>query len=233
MRIAIIPARGGSKRIKNKNIVDFFGQPIIYYSLRAARDSKLFDKIHVSTDSEEISKTVEALGFPVEFLRTPSLADDRTALVPVLKWVLEQYRERGFRFAEIALILPCAPLIEAEDLVEAYKLFAQRTPRRPLLPVARFPVPIEWAFTRSQDSALRPVIPGAAARRSQDFEKKFYDTGTFVFYGEDHIVGETPVADSDYVSCILPATKAVDIDDEEDLELARALYRGREDPVLR
>jgi CMP-N-acetylneuraminic acid synthetase len=101
------------------------------------------------------------------------------------------------------------------------------------LPVARFPVPIEWAFTRSQDSALRPVIPGAAARRSQDFEKKFYDTGTFVFYGEDHIVGETPVADSDYVSCILPATKAVDIDDEEDLELARALYRGREDPVLR
>lgn len=153
--------------------------------------------------------------------------------MPVLKWVLERYRERGLRFAEIALILPCAPLIEAGDLVEAYRVFEQRTPRRPLLAVARFPVPIEWAFTRSQDGVLSPVVPGAAARRSQDFENKFYDTGTFVFYGEDHILGAKPVADSDYISWILPAAKAVDIDDEEDLELARALYQARRGPAPR
>src|SRR3546814_9129919 len=95
MRIAIIPARGGSKRIKDKNIVDFCGKPMISYALEAARASGLFDVIHVSTDSERIAAVADDLGFPVAFLRDPSMAGDHTPLMPVLRWVLERFRDSG------------------------------------------------------------------------------------------------------------------------------------------
>jgi N-acylneuraminate cytidylyltransferase len=95
MNLAIIPARGGSKRIKNKNIIDFCGRPIIAYSLDCARQSGLFDKIHVSTDSPEIAEVAEQLGYPVDFPRTADLADDMTPLMPVIQWVVQQYVARG------------------------------------------------------------------------------------------------------------------------------------------
>ena len=94
---------------------------MIVHALEAARDSHLFDVIHVSTESERIASVSEEAGFPVDFMRTSELSDDHTALIPVLQWVLEQYRERGQMFDAACLIMPCAPLIEAPDLVEGEK----------------------------------------------------------------------------------------------------------------
>src|SRR5438874_1339312 len=97
-RLAVIPARGGSKRIKNKNIRDFCGKPMIAYVLEVARESGLFDKIHVSTESAEIRQTVERLGFAVDFARPAELADDHTPIMPVLKHVVTTYASRGQTF---------------------------------------------------------------------------------------------------------------------------------------
>lgn len=227
MNIAIIPARGGSKRLKNKNIMDFFGRPMISYPLAAARESGLFDRIHVSTDSDEIRNVVERLGFPVDFLRPAQLADEATGIMPVMQWVLETYRARGTVYDTVSLILPCAPLIDAGDLRNAYDVFRQHGGRKPLMAVSTFPVAVEWAYRRMADGSLVPVTPGAYLIRSQDLEKAYYDSGSFYFYASGHILSDCPATDQDYVSYELPRMKAVDIDDEDDLQLASALFRAR------
>ena len=114
-RLAIIPARGGSKRIKNKNIKDFCGKPIIKYTINAAIESKLFDKIHVSTESNLIKEVVEKCGLSVDFMRPNELSDDFTVLMPVISFVLETYKKQNIIFDEIWILMACAPLIEASD----------------------------------------------------------------------------------------------------------------------
>ena len=115
-RLAVIPARGGSKRIHKKNIKTFCGKPIISYSLEAAESSNLFDTIHVSTDCNEIAEVVTKLGYSIDFLRDPNLADDMTPIMPVLKWVISEYESRNIYFDEVVLLMPCSPMIESFDL---------------------------------------------------------------------------------------------------------------------
>lgn len=224
MRIAIVPARGGSTRIPDKNIVDFFGRPLMARVMEAAEKSGLFDVIHVSTDSPRIAEVAKSLGHAVEFMRDPALADGHTPLMPVLQWVLAQYAEMGKRFEEICLLMPTAPLIEAGDLRRAHALFAERGGTKPVMAVARLPVPAEWAFHLSKDGVLQPCQPGMANVRSQDLEPAYYDSGTFIFFPEAAIGAESP----EYLGYVLPRHKAVDIDEPEDLELARIIYRGLE-----
>ena len=225
-RIAILPARGGSKRIKDKNIRPFCGRPIIHYPLAAAKESGLFDLIHVSTESPRIREVVVGLGFPVDFLRAPELADDQTPIAPVLRWVLERYAAQGRKFDDVFLIMPCAPLIEAEDLRQGYQAYLRHGRERPLLAVSPFPVPIEWAFEKDKSGGLKPCQPGMAMVRSQDLGRKYYDTGAFAVFNASSLLHAAPT-DEDYVSYLLPKSKAVDIDDPEDLELAETLYLGR------
>ena len=101
MLLAILPARGGSERIKNKNIVNFCGNPLIHYSLNAARNSGIFSEIHVSTDSSDIADVAAKEGFPVAFMRDPKLADSHTPLLPVLSWDLGEFERRGRIFTEV------------------------------------------------------------------------------------------------------------------------------------
>ena len=120
-RLAIIPARGGSKRIKNKNIKNFCGEPIINYIISTARESKLFNKIHVSTESNLIKEVVENNGLSIDFMRPETLSDDFTPLMPVLSFVLNTYISMGYQFDEIWLLMACAPLIDKNDLISASK----------------------------------------------------------------------------------------------------------------
>ena len=166
MRIAIVPARGGSKRIPDKNIVDFLGAPLMGYSIRAAQQSGLFDVIHVSTESQRIADVAASLGVPADFLRDPALADDHTPLLPVLSWVLQQYSRRGREFDTVCLLMPTAPLIEADDLRKAEEIFRRHGGQRSVMAVSRFNVPVEWAFRMATDGALTPCQPGMAAVRS-------------------------------------------------------------------
>ncbi|HLB43594.1 MAG TPA: pseudaminic acid cytidylyltransferase [Gammaproteobacteria bacterium] len=226
MKIAIIPARGGSKRIKNKNIVDLCGKPLINNSLQVAKQTGLFDKIHVSTDDQNIKKVVENLGYVVDFMRDPKLADDHTGITPVLRWVLQQYQLRNEYYRDVCLILPTACLIESNDLIEAYRLFCAHSGLYSILPVAAYPAPTEWAYRKTNIDLLEPLYPGKFNIRSQDLEKKYYDSGTFVWFSDKRILSDNVAGDQDFIAYPLDRYKAIDIDDPEDLEIAHIVKLG-------
>jgi len=224
MRLAVIPARGGSKRIPKKSIAPFCGKPMIAYALEAVTGSGMFDKIHVSTDSEEICQVVEKLGFTVDFMRDSALADDFTGLAPVLRWVLEQYRIRGEVFDQICCIMPTAPLLRSQDIIEAFDIFTQHDARYPLLVAAKFPVPVEWAFRRSEDGIMTAISPESIPRRSQDLQHAYYECGPFTIWNPSHLELDNPIA-GQVLSYVLPAERAIDIDTPEDLVYAEHLFR--------
>lgn len=227
-RIAIIPARGGSKRIPNKNVRDFCGKPIIAYILRTARESGLFDEVHVSTDSETICKTVERLGFKIEFMRPSELADDHTPIMPVLRYVTEKYASFGRDFDQVWLLMACAPLVKSSDLQQVAQLFEQAGGATPVLSVSEYPAPIEWAFCRGADGKMVPVQPGMFAIRSQDLENKYFDAGAFVVFPALTVQkSEWAGSDTEFIGYVIPKGSAIDIDEEEDWLLAEALYQLR------
>jgi pseudaminic acid cytidylyltransferase len=226
--IAILPARGGSKRIKSKNIIDFCGEPIIAYALEDVKKSQLFDKIHVSTDSTEIKNIVEFLGYPVDFMRPSELAGDLVGTIPVLQWVLEKYLSRSEKFNIIFNIMPAAPFLKPNDLIEAYELFLQHNKKYPLHVVSESPVPIEWAYRRDEEGMLEPIQPGAYAIRSQDLEKAYYETGPFSIFHVSHLISNDPVRDEGFISYVMPRDRAIDIDDYQDLKFAEKLFLGQQ-----
>ena len=227
-RIAIIPARGGSKRIPNKNIRNFCGQPMITHILQAAQESELFEVIHVSTESLLIREAVENFGVGIEFMRPVELADDHTPIMPVLKYVAETYASRGQLFDQVWLLMACAPLVESADLQQAAQLFDQTGGTNPVLAISEYPVPIEWAFSRALDGKLTPVQPGMFAVRSQDIAKKYFDAGVFTAFPTATVqASEGAGSDVGFVGHILPKGKAIDIDDEADWALAEAMHRSQ------
>jgi pseudaminic acid cytidylyltransferase len=223
-RIAIVPARAGSKRIPKKNIRNFCGKPIICYILSAISESSLFDVVHVSTDCHKIASIVESAGYPVDFLRPHNLADDFTPLYPVAKFVLNTYLERGQSFDTVALLMPCSPLITSSDLTQACALFENSTKDLPLLSVSQFPVPIQWSFNMNHSSVLSARFPGFLDKRSQDLPVSYFDTGQFEFFKPSSILNQTIGVFNQYLGYIIPSTRSVDIDTIDDWHLAEALY---------
>ena len=225
-RLAIIPARGGSKRILNKNIRDFCGRPMMSYVLDVAHRSKLFDVIHVSTESTEIAEVARQFGSPIQFYRPTKLADDHTPIMPVLKYVVDEFKARGFQFEEVWLLMACAPLIEVTDLHQAAELFQKSGSEDPVIAIAEYPVPIEWAFSRkTQTGELVPTAPGMFAVRSQDIEKKYFDVGAFSILPTARVEASIGAGtDTGFIGHVISKYKAVDIDDENDWAIAEAVY---------
>lgn len=227
-RIAIIPARGGSKRIPNKNIRDFCGKPMIAHILHVAQASGLFDVIHVSTESADVRETVEKIGLSVDFMRPGELADDHTPIMPVLKYVADTYAAKGQLFDQVWMLMACAPLIEACDLQQAAALFDRAGGYDPVLAVAEYPAPIERAFSRAEDGKLIPVQAAMFAVRSQDLEKKYFDAGAFAVFPTATVrASQGAGSGSGFIAYVLPKVKAIDIDDQADWDLAEAMYRLR------
>ena len=171
-RLCIIPARGGSKRIKNKNIKNFCGKPMIYHSLNNATTADIFSKIHVSTDSSSIAKTVNSAGHEIDFMRPKSLSDDYATIFEVLIFVFETYEKQSQIFDEIWLLMACAPLIQPKNLVEASNIFDAS--KGPLVAVSELPVPIDWAYKKNEEGCLTLHNPSAHATRSQDLKKYYF-----------------------------------------------------------
>lgn len=224
MRLAVVPARGGSKRIPKKNIIPFCGKPMIAYALDAARESGLFDRIHVSTDSHEIAEVVEKLGYPVDFMRDESLADDHTGIVPVLRWVVKEYEQRGSRYDQVCCIMPNAPLLKSSDMVEAFRIFDENEGSHPLLVYARFPVPVEWAFRRDENGFMTADDPEKILIRSQDLQHAYYECGPFNLWRYEHLQQEHPLSGK-ALSYLMPIERAIDIDTPEDLAYAERLFQ--------
>lgn len=227
-RIAVVPARGGSKRIIKKNIKNFLGKPIINYTLETIRNSGIFDKIHVSTDDLEIKRVVENFNLKVDFLRDPSLADDTTPIMPVVKFVLKEFEKLGLEFEQVWIIMPCAPLLEIQDLIAAKELFERNGGVHPVLAITEYPAPIEWAFELSEDFRITPLNNGMFAKDSKDLIPKYFDAGSFSIWASEQLITiQGAGTDNGFIGFTIPKSKCVDIDDEEDWRLAEALYATR------
>ncbi|MDR5831959.1 pseudaminic acid cytidylyltransferase [Caballeronia sp. LP006] len=221
MNIAVIPARGGSKRITRKNIKEFAGKPMIGYAIAAAVESKLFDHVIVSTDDEEIAAISASLGADVPFLRPKNLADDHTATVPVIKHAIEACADIGCQAELVCCIYPCVPLIAVEDLnAAAQKLKASRADY--CFPVARFETAPQRAIKIGADRC-RPAYPEFQQVRTQDLEPLYYDAGQF-YFGRAQSWLSGKALHSNACPIVIPAWRAIDIDTSEDWERTQALY---------
>lgn len=225
-RIAILPARSGSKRIASKNIRDFCGRPIISYILEAAQSSGLFATIHVSTEAAHIAELVQELGYGVDFLRAEHLAGDHTPILPVIDFVIKEYLNRGVSFDEIWLLMPCAALITSQDLTQASEEFKSLERGSVLLSVGEFSTPVDWAYDIAANNKLCARSIKQHSIRSQDLRRSYFDTGSFMIL-PGTAIGSTAnsIQHENMYGFILPKFKAIDIDNEEDWIIAEAIYK--------
>lgn len=220
--LALIPARGGSKRIPRKNIKEFCGRPIIEYSIRAAQESGIFDEIMVSTDDEEIAEVARAAGASVPFLRSADTSNDRATISDVIREVLERYRERGKTFDCYAIIYATAPMIRAEYLRAGYELLINSREGF-MLPVVRYSYPPQRSY-RIQGETLEFTDPASYSVRTQDLEPWYHDCGLFSFAKVEAFYHTVP-SERKKIPLILDESVVQDIDNEEDWKMAELKYQ--------
>jgi N-acylneuraminate cytidylyltransferase len=226
-RLAIIPARAGSKRVPRKNIKDFCGKPMIAHMIKVAQDSDLFDVIHVSTDSDEVAKIAAKCGAKPDFPRPEKLADDHTPLMEVLKFTVAEYKKKKKNFDTVALLYATSPLADPAGLKKACRQFEDGDGSRALLSVTPYPAPIEKAFRMMMNGALVPDDADAFARRSQDLKPAYHDAAMFCFYTPDFIAGRKGAGDfRAFAGYAVPPQRVTDIDTPEDWARAEAMFRA-------
>lgn len=221
--IAIIPARGGSKRIPRKNIRSFLGTPIIGYSIEAALKSGIFDEVMVSTDDEEIRDVAIKLGAKVPFMRKKELAGDFATTDQVVLDVLSEYKKQGKEFRYAACIYPTAPFISAEALIEAVEIMKKFSPTE-VMPVIPFSYPPQRCFIVDEKGNATFKNPEYIQTRSQDLEKMYHDVGQYYIYDTAKFIANEGIITKDIRVIVLSEREAQDIDTEEDWKLAELKY---------
>lgn len=225
-RLCVIPARGGSKRIPRKNVKPFLGRPALAWSLRAARESGLFDHVEVSTEDEEIAALAARLGHPPRLRRDPALADDDAPVRAAVIEAASRLAEAGERFDVVALVYATAVLIEPEDLKAAAAAFEAGPRERPLLAVSPVAAPVERLMVEA-DGVLRPLDAARFGARSQALTHAVADAGAFCFFDAASLVADgDAAAPLDFRGFTLARTRAVDIDTEDDWAFAEAVKAG-------
>jgi pseudaminic acid cytidylyltransferase len=224
MNIAVIPARGGSKRIPQKNIKKFCGKPMISYAISVAKKSGLFDRIVVSTDDELISEISRACGAEIPFCRPKNLADDQTGTVPVISHTIRSCLSQGWSVDFVCCIYPCSPLLQCADLEGAF-MQIERSESGYCFPVAEYPSSIWRALRLSDDGKTRPVDPQYSSKCTQELEPTFYDAGQFYWAKADTWLAESDIH-SNGVGYEIPNWRAVDIDTDSDWKRAELIYRA-------
>lgn len=223
MNVAIIPARGGSKRIPRKNIKLFCGKPMIAWSIEAARASGLFDHIFVSTDDIEIAEVAKKLGAEVPFMRPAELSDDYVGTGAVVKhaveWVLENIGEIDF----VCTIYATAPFIKPDDLKKGFALLVKSS-KQICFTVTSFPFPIQRAIKITKDGGIAMFQPEHYMTRSQDLEPAYHDAGQFYWATINAVLSDMLAFSDAAVPLILPRHQVQDIDTPEDWLRAELMF---------
>ena len=221
--IAIITARGGSKRIPRKNIKDFLGKPIMAYSIEAALESGLFDEVMVSTDDEEIAKIAKEYGAKVPFLRSEATSNDYATTNDVLLEVIDEYEKRGEVFDHGVCIYPTAPFVDGETLKDAMNELIEKKAET-LIPVVPFSYPPKRALV-IRNERLVFEYPEFMNTRSQDLESEYHDVGQFYCFNIEAFKKNRKLMQGDIVPFIIDEMKVQDIDNESDWKIAEVKYR--------
>lgn len=218
MIVAIIPARGGSKRIPRKNIKLFNGKPMICWAIEEAQKSKLFDYIFVSTDDNEIKKISEQYGAIVPFIRPIDISDDHTPTVPVISHAVKEI-DTMFKKVDFACcIYPCSPLLLASDLIKSFDVL-QSTGKNYVYPIVEFPHSIFRSMRQLDDGKMEFIYPEYELTRTQDLEETFHDAGQF-YWGKAEAWRNLKKMHSGGVGMKIPSYRTVDIDTEDDWKRA-------------
>jgi len=225
MKVAIIPARGGSKRIPGKNIKPFAGRPILAYSIEAALATGLFQRVLVSTDSEEIARVARAHGAETPFVRPANLADDFTTTADVLLHALGWLAETGSPVDHACCLYATAPFVQPRFIREGADLLLA-SGAASVFTVTSFPAPIFRALKQEADGRLAMVWPEYELTRSNDLPETFHDAGQFYWLEARRFMQEKRIFSPDSRPIILPRYLVQDIDTPEDWQTAEAMYHA-------
>jgi pseudaminic acid cytidylyltransferase len=223
MNLAVIPARGGSKRIPRKNIKLFAGRPMIEYAVSVALESGLFKHVVISTDDDDIAAVATAAGAQVPFRRPAKLADDWTPTLPVVADAINRCAAIGWTASAVCCIYPAVPMLRAADLVAAWEVLAQGGSDY-VFPVIAFSSPIQRALRRHADGRTSPLNPEFALTRTQDLEPMYHDAGQF-YWGRTEAWCAGRGIHEHARTIVVPEWRNVDIDNPEDWLRAEALHR--------
>lgn len=222
-RIAIITARGGSKRIPRKNIKDFLGRPIMVYSIDAALQSGCFDEVMVSTDDGEIAEIARKAGAVVPFFRSEKTAGDFATTADVIEEVLSEYQKRGREFTEACILYPTAPFVTAKKLKDAMDILTKNGADS-VLPMVAFSFPPQRSFV-SENGKIRFAEPKYSRTRSQDLEPLYHDCGQFCCFDVKHFLKNKILVTDNTYGIVFPESEVQDIDNPEDWLLAEMKYK--------
>lgn len=223
MKIAIIPARGGSKRIPRKNIREFMGSPMITWSIRAAQRAQIFEHIIVSTDDQEIAEIARSEGAETPFFRPQSLADDHTPTAPVIAHAIEEAEAIWGTVKVACCIYATAPFIQTDDLHASFKRLSD-TRADYAFPVTSYPFPIQRAVRLTDDDRMSMFAPEHFLTRSQDLEEAYHDAGQFYWGWRNSWFGGNEIIGPNAAPLIIPRHRVQDIDTPEDWVRAEMLF---------
>ncbi len=225
--IAIIPARSGSKRFPDKNINLLRGKPLLVYSIEAAQKSKLFEVIHLSTDSEEYAQIGRQAGLNIPFLREKIFAQDETTTYETIKNDLKKYRDKGQIFDNVMILQPTSPLRTEQDIINAYQLFTEKKAKG-VVSVCKCDHPPFWSNILSEKRTMEYFEVSDEVRIKQRSQSFYRLNGAIYLYDVNHFMKEGMIYDMDTYAYIMDKSHSIDIDNEIDFELA-GLYLGRMD----
>jgi pseudaminic acid cytidylyltransferase len=224
LKLCIIPARGGSKRIPRKNINDFLGKPMIAYSIEAALESGCFDRVIVSTDDIEIAQIAAKFGAEVPFMRPKELANDQADTLSVIKHAIEWVELQENEVKEVCCLYATAPFVQGDSIKLAYEQLKE-TNADYCFTVTSFSFPIQRAFKVTKQKRIEMFYPSHLNTRSQDLEEAYHDAGQF-YWGKADAFKQLKPLFSEYASpFVLPRYLVQDIDTSEDWLRAEMMYR--------
>jgi len=223
MNLAVIPARGASKRIPHKNIRQFCGKPMIAWSIEAAIESECFDRVIVSTDDNEIAAVARKYGADVPFVRPPELSDDYTGTIPVISHATEWQNAHGEEASYVCCIYATAPFVQVDDLKRGLKTLME-TEVDYVFTVTNYPFPIQRAIRIVQDSKVEMFQPEYFYARSQDLEEAWHDAGQFYWGKSNAWLLKKPLFSDESSPLVLPRYRVQDIDTEEDWKVAENMF---------
>ncbi len=222
--LAVIPARGGSKRIPGKNIKEFLSRPIIAYSIEAALQSQCFDEVMVSTDSKDIVEVAKKFGAVVPFIRNGATSNDFAGLADVLVEVLDNYKKLGSKFDYCCCILSTAPFLQSSIIKGGYEILVSDPRTDAVIPVVKYGYPIQRACV-VRDNCLEMIWPENYSKRSQDLEPTFHDAGQFYWFRTDSFLRSKKLFLEHTLAMEVSQLEVQDIDTLEDWEIAEIKYR--------
>jgi CMP-N,N'-diacetyllegionaminic acid synthase len=223
--IAIIPARSGSKGIKNKNVRPLAGKPLIAYTILTAKESGIFDEIFVSTDSPHYADIAKEYGASVPFLRKHCLATDTASSWDVIKGTLAQYENMGYKFNIVVLLQPTSPLRIVPDITESFEMYQSKNANA-VVSVCEVDHSPLWCNTLPKDLSLTKFIKKSIKNKSRQLLKKYYRiNGALYIVNVSYLLQSTDIYRDNCFAYIMPKLRSIDIDDEYDFSLAEILLR--------